>query len=234
MSIDVTQDIGKLFSFKPAQMLELYKSTKNCADQVIAADGVNVENIQSTGGKSALINGQPETLEQDAELDISADTTEVSLTAWATATAYSVGDIRQADNGVRVRCIKAHTSSADDEPFVGGNFDQYWEAAPHAAVNANGTIVTNGYAQQFLVTAKADGTLQIWEAGDLTLGTSAVFKCPVFDPKVYVAVASVLYANSDTGAHTIGGASCDFSTYGTFTQIIGSIAPTAENLKKVC
>ena len=51
--------------------------------------------------------------------------------AWATATAYSVGDIVGLDGGGEVRyarCIQAHTSSSTDKPFLSTNSSDYWRA----------------------------------------------------------------------------------------------------------
>lgn len=52
-----------------------YMATYNAESQVLAIDGSNAENIQTTGTKTAYFNGTPVTLAADAELDISADTT---------------------------------------------------------------------------------------------------------------------------------------------------------------
>lgn len=236
MAINVTQNLGDLVSFAPMQKILQYLNTYNCESQVVAVDA-NAYDIQSTGTKLAIINGQPEVIEVDDPLDVSAETSEVSLTAWATATAYSLGDIRQAANGTRIRCIQAHTSSADDEPFVGPDYDQYWEVAPHEAENASGWSIADGYAAWMLVTAKADGSMQLWKASDVTSGTTAEFKCPVYDPKLYVAIGAILYANSagDSAADVIGNSTtCDFSTYGTIVQIVGPMIPHPDNIQKVC
>jgi hypothetical protein len=243
MAIQVTQNLREKFSFKNMQTLMECLGTFNMATQAIAVDA-NAQDIQSTGTGWAMLNGQPEQIEVDAALDVSADT-EGTLTNWATATSYSLGDIRAAlANGIRLRCIQAHTSLAvanettpntGIEPYVSANWDQYWEVAPHTAVNASGLSIADGSSAWFMVTAKADGTLTIWRAGDVAVSASVVCKVPQVDLKLYVPVAFILYANSagDSNADVIGNAStCDFSTYGTFVQIIGPVFPHEDNWDK--
>lgn len=242
MAIDVTQDLGSLFSHKAMQEMARYMNTYNMATQAIAVDG-NAYDIQSTGTGWAMVNGQPEQIEVDAALDISATAStqrEITKTAWAVSTSYSVGDIRWNSDGIRFRCITAHTSRdgsdsnyINNEPGKSDNWAYYWEEAPHAATYAAGSSIADGSSQWFLVTAEVDGTLGIWEAGDA--GTSTTFECPQFDPKLYIPVGAVLYANAagDSAADVIGNAStCDFSTYGTFVQLIGPVFPKAGNFDK--
>ena len=47
------------------------------------------------------------------------------LDAWAVSTSYSVDDLVK-NNSKRYKCIQNHTSSADDEPGVGANWETYW------------------------------------------------------------------------------------------------------------
>lgn len=242
MAINVNQNLRDKFSFRNMQTLMESLGTFNCESQVVAPDA-NVYDIQSTGTKAMFINGQPEICEVDAALDVSADT-EGTLTLWATATSYSVGDVREALNGVRIRCIVAHTSrqNSDDlpenranEPFVSSGWDYYWEEAPHGAVNASGLSIADGSSAWMIVTAKADGTLTIWRAGDVATSNSEVCKVPQIDHKLYCPIAFILYANSggDSNADVIGNAStCDFSTYGTFYQITGPVFPHEDNWDK--
>lgn len=51
--------------------------------------------------------------------------TAASTDAWATTTAYAVGDFVN-DGTLVYRCIQAHTSSASDEPGVGAAWETYW------------------------------------------------------------------------------------------------------------
>jgi hypothetical protein len=231
MAISVLQNPGEMFNYRPMQQVMEYLNTFNMATQAIAVDA-NAQDIQSTGTGWAMLNGQPEQIEVDAALDISADT-EGTLTAWATATSYSAGDIRKNSDNVRFRCILAHTSSASDEPQKSSSWETYWELAPHAAVNATGLSIADGSGAYLLITAKADGTLTVWKAG--AVATSPVCKIPQFDAKLYVPVALCLYSNSagDSAADVIGNAStCDFSTYGTFVQLIGPVFPHPDNYDK--
>lgn len=66
---------GKRFTKKAAQDLAAYMTSYNMESQAVAIDGVNAENIQSTGTAPCMINGVfIPSLAADAELDISADT----------------------------------------------------------------------------------------------------------------------------------------------------------------
>lgn len=47
------------------------------------------------------------------------------LDAWTVSTAYVVDELVK-NNSKRYKCIQAHTSSADDEPGVGANWETYW------------------------------------------------------------------------------------------------------------
>lgn len=65
---------GKRFTKKAAQDLAAYMASYNMESQAVAVDGVNTENLQTTGTKPCMINGVfIPSLTADAELDISAD-----------------------------------------------------------------------------------------------------------------------------------------------------------------
>lgn len=229
MSIDVTQNIKNKFSFKPMQVLAAYLGTFNCESQVIAIDA-NTEDIQSTGTKLAMINGQPEKIEVDAALDISGDT-EGTLTAWADDTSYSVGDVRS-KGGQRWRCIAAHTSDSDNKPN-GPTGDTYWEEQMHSATNASGTSISAGYDQWLLVTAKAGGTLTVWEAGDEATTGNAVCKVPLYDPKLYVPIGFLHIANGTSSAFVVGTTGLDTaSVTDTFVQVTGPVFPHEDNFDR--
>lgn len=75
--------------------------------------------------------------------------------AWATATAYAVGDLRSR-NSLNYTAMVAHVSAADTEPGVGANWATVWRRSPRPIAIANnggfvkdyplstGSIVNNG------------------------------------------------------------------------------------------
>lgn len=228
------------FSYKNMQQLMAYLSTYNCESQVLAIDA-NAENIQTTGTKLAMFNGQPVYLAADAALDISADTTEVSLTAWASGTSYSVGDIRENSEGKRFRCILAHTSRdgsdsdyIDNEPGKSDNWARFWEEAPHGATNAVASVIEDDEEQWFLVTAQKDGTLNVWCAGDAAdISSGAECKVPQYDAKMYCPIG-FLHIKNETGADfTLGTTDLDDSTGSsvttTYLQVTGPVFPHPSN-----
>jgi len=208
-----------------------YLNTYNIAAQALAVDGTNAENIQTTGTGGMILNGQYFACAEDAELDISA-CTEGTLTAWATATSYSVGDVRSAPSfaSKRVKCTVAHTSSADTEPFVGGTWGDYWEESPHDAVNASGTVVTTLYERWFIVLAKSTGVISIWEAGDEALIGNSVLKIPQFDPEMYCCLGLILVAKDDANDLTIG--TTALTGDATYVDLVGPVFPHPDNLDK--
>jgi hypothetical protein len=233
MAIDVTKDLRKNFSYKGMQELMGYLSTFNCESQTLAVDA-NANDIQTTGTKMMFINGQPEVCEADAALDISADTTEVTQTAWATATAYStVGTVRWNKDGVRYRSIAAHTSSVNDEPGYGQNWETYWELAPHGAVNAVGATIAASYDRWFMVTAQADGTITMWLAGDAAATGYAKCVIPQYDHKIYCPIGFIHVANGTSSAFTVGTTSFSASSVTTtFMDVTGPVFPDLANWDK--
>ncbi|NIT58723.1 MAG: hypothetical protein GWN00_21620 [Aliifodinibius sp.] len=227
MAIFQNHNLAEHFGYKGMGILCEYLSTQNCESQALAIHGSNAENILSTGTKLAFINGNPYALAADTELDISGDT-EGTETAWATATSYSVGDVVENRDGTRYICHTAHTSSADDSPGFSDNFVAYWEEAPNAAENAVGATVASGSSRWFLVTAKSDGTLTVWLAGDAATDGSEVLKIPQFCPKTYVAIG-LIHVNSNT-SFVMG--TTALTTIGTFYQITGSVFPHPDNIDK--
>lgn len=227
---NLSNGLDKFFNYVPMKEMAKYLNTYNIATQQIAIDGVNTENIQSTGDGGIVINGNFYACAEDEELDISEDT-EGTETAWATATSYSAGDIRKngAEN-IRYRCILAHTSSTDNEPGNGMRSYLYWEEAPHNAVNASGAVVTTLYERWVLITAKSDGVLTMWLAGDeATIASGAAqLKVPQFDPLTYCPVAIAKIAKDDAGNLTIGTTALTGDI--TFYQLTGPIFPHKDNM----
>ena len=234
-SINVVQELNEKFSHRAAQTLMDYLKTYNCESQVVAAEGT--VGIQSTATKAVMLNGQPLKLTVDAQMLIASSTDERSLTAWAVTTAYTVGNIRENSAGLRFRCIEAHTSRdgsdsdfINNEPGKSDNWAKYWEQADHDATNARGTSITASYDQWFLITAIADGTLQIWEAGDEAATGYAEVKIPMFDAKLYIPIGMVHIANGSASEFVVGTTSwATGSVVETYLQLTGPIFPHVDN-----
>lgn len=233
---NVATDVSKGFSHKRMKQVMEYLSTYNMESQVLAIDA-NTENIQTTGTAAAWINGQPCAPAQDAALDISG-CTEGTLTAWATAQSYSVGDVREGADGKRYVCILAHTSRDDsdsdyinNEPGSSDNWARFWEQRDHNATNASGTSITSLYEQWFVALAKKDGVISLWEAGDEAASTTgAECKIPQFDPKTYVAIGLLHIKNATGSAFVVGTTGLDAaSVTDTFIQITGPVFPHPDN-----
>jgi hypothetical protein len=233
---DITQ-IQNKFSFKPQQELVGYMNTFNTESQVVAI-GSTASDVKSTGGKNMVINGQPIVAAAD-EIDISADTTEVTKTAWAGATAYVYNDIRW-HKSKRIRCTLAHTSVTDanqtpevpgNEPFKSGSWAGFWEVAPHAAVNASGKSITTLTDQWFVVTAMEDGQLSVWIAGDEVLTTTgARFEMPQVDPKTYCPVGILHIKNASASPFVVGTTLLSAASItDTFMQLTGGLLPMSDN-----
>lgn len=238
---NVATDFESKFSFKNMQTLMSYLATYNMETQAFAIDA-NSENVQTTGAAMAMINGQPVTLAEDAALDISA-CTEGTLTAWASGTAYVVGDIRKDSKEKRYVCVEAHTSRdgsdsdyINNEPGSSDNWAKFWEQRDHNAVNASGTVIQHDYDQWFIALALKTGVISLWEAGDEALAsTGAECKIPQFDPKTYVAIGLLhIVGEVDAGTDfTVGTTALDgTSVVDTFIQLTGPVFPHPDNWDK--
>lgn len=224
-----TNELENKFAYRPMQNLMAYLATYNANTQTLAIDATPAD-IQTTGLGLCFFEGDPHALPADAALDISA-CTEGTLTAWATATSYTLGTsvIKNKDE-IRYFCILSHTSSADDEPGYGMDTDTYWEARPHSATNASGTSIAAGKDQWFMATAKRDGTLTLWEAGDAATHDTAICEVPHYDPKIYCAVGFLHIANETASAFVVGTTDLDTgSVTDTFIQAIGPVFPHQDN-----
>lgn len=230
--IDEAQQLKRKFSFKAMREFMAYSATQNCETQAFAADAGTKIDLQTTGGKLMMINGQPIVNIADAVMTIAGDTTEVTKTAWATATSYSVGNVRwDGEDETRFLCIKAHTSSADNRPILSDNWTEYWEKAPHEATNATATSLAAGYDQWFMGTVNKAGTIQIWKAGDAALVDTSVCKVPQYDPKTYCVVGFLSLQNKTASAIVLGVASLlsSASIVATFTNVTGPVYPHPDN-----
>lgn len=229
----------KLFSYTPMRDIMGYLLSMNMEDQTIAVDS-NAYDIQSTGAKSMMINGEPMLCAADAALDISA---EPPYAAWAAGASYTTQGVLSevTKEGRHFVCILAHTASvagkSDDEirnePLIGAEWETYWRELKKWAVTGNLDSVADGTTKWYLVCAMIDGTLRIFKAYDTVNAHSTVISIPAYDPTRYCPVALVAYANTtgDTNADVIGAAAtCDFGTYGVFKKLTGPIIPALSKL----
>jgi len=234
-SVNIAQNLSKKFSDKNAKAMMEYLNTRNCESQVVYFHTTSEENLISTGTKAVIFNGQPMQLTAETNMDISACTAGTE-TAWASGTSYSLGSVvKNGQNEDRYVCIEAHTgrdnSDSDyksNEPGESDNWARYWEQRPHTAVNASGTEITTLCEQWFLITAIADGTLQIWEAGDESAYGTAEAECkiPWFDPKTYIPVALAHVKNASGATITIGTTDFDATNVTTtWLQLTGPVFP---------
>lgn len=238
---NVATDFAEKFSFKNMKILMEFLSTYNMESQAVAIDA-NAMDIQTTGTAIAFINGQPVTIAEDAALDISADT-EGDETAWAKDTVYAVGDVRKDSKDMRYLCVLAHTSRdgsdsnyINNQPGNSDNWARYWEQRDHDAVNASGTIITDDYQQWFIILAKKDGTISLWEAGDQAITTTgAECKIPFFDSKTYVAIGLLhILAAVDAGTDFVVGTTslAEATCIDTFINLTGPVFPHPDNWDK--
>lgn len=223
--------LQSMFSHDGAIKLADYCMTFNHASQTFAVDGVNAENVQTTGTAACCINGVPiESLSADAELDISGD---LQLTTWLTAQSYTTVDVRyvEDDNGHKqwYKCILNHTSSASNKP---GTYDEatwrlYWTESSNKAIQASGNVVASGDSMYYLCLANSAGTITLVKASDEgVLDANIELKIPVYDPSIFVAIGTLLI---DSATFTLGTTST--AGVSTFAQLYGPVFPHADNLK---
>lgn len=214
------------FGYIHMKNLVSYMLTRNHESQTIAIDG-NSNDIQSTGTKGVMLNGENLILPVDAAYDISA---ELPYAAWATATAYTtagaVSEVTHIDPDGILRhyvCISAHTSGTyDDEPMVGAVWETYWRELKKWAVAAVADVITTGTDRDYLVCAMYDGTLRIFKA----YNSAGSLQIPAYDPTRYVAVGLLNIANATGSAFTVGTTGLDTaSVTDTFIQLTGTILP---------
>jgi hypothetical protein len=151
------QNLATYFNYGPMKELCKYMATQNLMTQAIAIDGSNAENIQSTGAGSAILAGQPITIAEDAELDISADT-------------------ETQDN-----CVNAvGTTIADDyeqwflvtAKGAAGTLSM-WQAGAAAAIGGNAVLKVPAFDPETYV-AVAVVLVANDSAADLVIGTNAL------------------------------------------------------------
>lgn len=104
--------------------------------------------------------------------------------------------------------------------------------------NASGTEIQDDYEQYFVVLAKSDGTISLWEAGDeADIDDGATLKIPAFDPETYVCVGIVHIKNETGSTFTVGTTDTDDSTGDgattSFYQVTVPVFPHADNLSDV-
>ena len=107
-----------------------------------------------------------------------------------------------------------------------------------AAATAGGAVIPAGYTQYFIVTAAADGTLDVLEAGPAVASANKELKVPdwkntstgVVDT---VCVGIMEVANGTASDFTLGTTNLDASNITTtIHQVIGPVFPHPDNLDK--
>jgi hypothetical protein len=215
----VENDWGKNFSNAPMRALARYLLTQNCETQVIALDS-NANDIQSTGGKGAILAGKPITLAADAAYDISA---EAAYAAWVTNTAYTLNsEVTATVDGDTAHyvCILAHTSSAANQPNAGADWSSYWRRTYTWAVDAVGDVVSTSTTRTYLACALDTGVLRLFKAYD----ADGNIQIPAYDPTRYVPVA--LISVGTTSTVTIGTTS--LTSISTIIQLTGPVLPDVD------
>jgi len=222
----ISNDWLKKFTAKSMQNVMAYLLTQNLVSQTFAIDGVNAENVQTTGTGLALLNGAYiASLPEDAEYDIA---TELPYAAWAASTAYTTGGaVSEVVNkeSQHFVCIEAHTSAAADEPGFGANWRTYWKRLDKWAEAAVGDVVTDGTTKYFLCCALADGTLRLFKAYDADLA----LEIPAYDSERYIPIGLLIVAASGADA-TIG--TTALTSIGTFVDLLGPVFPAAVKLDR--
>lgn len=127
-------------------------------DYLTSAYGLNDPEVyDATGTDEMSFSAAANTCDEDVNLGTDGN--------WALSTAYVVGDTVTNDAASYI-CILDHTSSASDEPGVGGSAGTYWEAYTEKRYTINGVVRADqsyGDVLQEMATACA-GTL-FWGAG---------------------------------------------------------------------
>jgi hypothetical protein len=231
-----TSNWGDRFSHVAMKDLARFLTTYNMVSQTVAVDGVNVYNVQTTGGGDCTINGvYIPALTADAELLINTEQP-APTAAWATRTTYSVDDlvytgVLQAETQKFWKCLQAHNS--EDSLTPAGNLNPtLWQAMP----DLDEMELLDDFRMKIMITAEADGTMGLWSASaHSAIGTEPTLKIPYFDPSVYVVIGIIDYANDAASATvTFGesGGGSDFGTDGTFIDVIGPVFPHPDNMPK--
>lgn len=216
----------KFFSINMQQVMKHLLSF-NCESQVLAIDGSNAENIQTTGTKQAFLNGVPITLAADAEYDISA---ELPYAAWATGQSYTTDTEVVDEEGKHWVCIASHTSGAASHPLTGASSETYWKRLDKWAVAGVGNSVAQDKQAHYLVCALSSGVLRAFIA--YTIGTEAATTAvviPAYDPERYVPIGLISVVPTN-GAHVLG--TTALTTVGTFKQFTGPVFPHADLIDK--
>jgi hypothetical protein len=82
---------------------------------------------------------------------------------WAISTAYALGRLVTGTDTAVYRCILAHTSTADDRPITGANWETYWIESPVVEVlNLMENVTGFGYDRGLA----AGDRIMAWEATD--------------------------------------------------------------------
>lgn len=231
----LTNKLVSIFSYEAMQRVMAYLLSYNMATQALAIDGSAAEDIQTTGGADAILNGQViKALAADAVYDISV---ELPYAAWAASTAYTIGGLLSevTVDGRHFACILAHTSSAtssgalSNKPLYGDLWRTNWKELSRWALAGVGNSIAQDMVGWYLVCAMADGVLRVFKAYDGTATAATTPKIPVFDPERYIPIGMIRVAPT-SGAHVLG--TTALTTVGTYAQLVGPVFPDYDFLKK--
>jgi len=108
--------------------------------------------------------------------------------------------------------------------------DDPWDWSAESAGDLVGETLADGYDQYIAILAKADGSLEVFAAGDPALVGTAVLKIPAFDPATYCLIALALVVN-DSGGGIVWGTTALTGDI-TFYPVTGPVFPHIDNLDK--
>ena len=219
-------EYGSKFSHAPARDFASFLRTMNMATQAFAVDGVNAENVQTTGTAAAVINGvHIASLTADVELDISGD---LQFTIWVTGSSYTTQHMRYVEHQGRkiwYACIVAHTSAAANKPDendlrADALWKTYWTRSTQTAEQASGDYIPSLSSRYYLCLAGTDGVISLVTAGDVALDAAVEVRIPNYEPEMFVAIGLLLI---NSAAFTLGTTST--AGVSTFIQLIGPVYP---------
>lgn len=98
--------------------LSLDGSTPNAMNADLDLNSNDLNNVGTVTTTSLVLNGTTITASVSERIDWKG--------AWATSTAYTIGDA-VSNNGASYICTTNHTASASDQPGVGGSWTSYWD-----------------------------------------------------------------------------------------------------------
>jgi hypothetical protein len=202
----------------------------NMASKIVAIDGGNAENVQTSGTTGMVINGvMTETSGKTDELDVSGD---VQLTIWLTAQSYTAAHMRfvvnpSSGNKQWYKCILAHTSGAANKPDENdlredATWKTYWTRSTQTAEQASGDRIPNLSSRYYMYLMQAGtDTLTLVKAGPVALDADVKLVIPNFEPEMFCAIGTLLVNSAGFVMGTTALTGVD-----THAQLIGPVFPT--------